>query len=49
MESGTPFLESIFFPEKVWNVKHAKSFWSEKKSVLCSNMASAMELNNRNN
>lgn len=38
-----------FFPEKVWNVKHAKSFWSEKNSVLCINMTSEMGLNNCNN
>lgn len=24
-----------FFPEKVWNVRHAESFCSEKKGVLC--------------
>lgn len=46
IESGTPFLgfENPFFPDQAWNVKHAKSFWSEKKSVLCISITSEMGL-----
>lgn len=28
------------FSEELWNVKHAKTFWSEKKSGLCIRMTS---------